>query len=513
MIDLRKLPDPLPIRPLTRPFDVTITPPGSKSITCRAYVLAALAEGESRIIRPLRADDTDHLLKALCTLGAEARWVSGETHDGEDVLIKGVAGRFPRGGHVYLGEGGTPTRFMIACACLAAEPVVVDASPRMRERPIAEGVEMLRQLGATIEYVEQEGRLPVRVTPSESFRGGRMTLQRTESSQFISAVLLIAPVLPKGITCIRTGFLTSESYVDLTLQTIGRWGVVVGHSCFSVSDGTHAWENRPPETKVSFGALRATRLDIEPDASSAVYWMVAAGITPSGKTYMPLVHWPSLQPDMQSVEALNELGIDVDATEGGLGVQGPRSLRWGLDVNAINMPDASLALAVAAVQCHRPSRITGLRTLRVKETDRIAALANELRKVGCTVETGDDWIEITPPPPPPLPEGARANRKDAGSDEPARKSRVDASSGNDPGLPVGQTRRGGQDALATDPVIIETYNDHRMAMSFAVLGLARPGLSIRNPACVSKSYPTFWDDFLKLYPPDDQPRELLDAMQ
>src|SRR5262249_4438456 len=138
-LPLDQLPDPLPIEPLRKPFDVTITPPGSKSITCRAYVLAALAKGESKIIRPLRAEDTDLLLEALSTLGAEARWVKGETHDGEDVYIRGVNGRFPRGGRVYLGDGGTPTRFMIACACLAAEPVIVDASPRMRERPIAEG--------------------------------------------------------------------------------------------------------------------------------------------------------------------------------------------------------------------------------------------------------------------------------------------------------------------------------------------------------------------------------------
>ena len=504
MIDLRRLPDPLPITPLTRPFDVTITPPGSKSITCRAYVLAALAEGESKIIRPLRADDTELLLKALCTLGAEARWVAGESGDGtEDVLIKGVAGRFPRGGHVYLGDGGTPTRFMIACACLAAEPVVVDASPRMRERPIAEGVEMLRQLGAKVEYVEEEGRLPVRVLQSDTLRGGRVSLQPMESSQFISAAMLIAPALREGVTFVRAGFLTSESYVDLTLQIIGHWGVVVGHSCFSESDGTDAWESRPPETQLSSEGLKGKAFVVEPDASSAVHWMVAAGISPTSKAYLPRLQWPSIQPDLQSVDVLDGLGIDVEAIEKGIGVRGPNCLRWGLDVNAINMPDASLALAVAATRCEQRSTITGLRTLRVKETDRIAALANELRKVGCTVETGDDWIEITPPP-----ESAQADNQDAGSDESARKSRIKASPGTDPGLPSGQTRR-----PRSNPIIIETYNDHRMAMSFAVLGLARPGISIRNPACVSKSYPTFWDDFLKLYPPDDQPRELLDAMR
>ena len=215
-LPLDELPDPLPIEPLTKPFDVTITPPGSKSITCRAYVLAALSDGESIISNPLRAEDTDKLLDALCTLGAEARW------DGEDVFIKGVAGKFPKGGEVNLGDGGTPARFMIACACLAAEPVVVDGSNRMRERPVAEGVDMLRQLGATIEYVEEEGRLPVRVVPSELFKGGELKVGRTLSSQFSSALMLIASWLNEGIILRFTEEPTSFSYLMMTFEILGE---------------------------------------------------------------------------------------------------------------------------------------------------------------------------------------------------------------------------------------------------------------------------------------------------
>ncbi len=454
-LPLDQLPDPLPIEPLSKPFDVTITPPGSKSITCRAYVLAALASGESKLIRPLRADDTDLLLKALCTLGADARW------EGEDVYIKGVGGRFPRGGSVNLGDGGTPTRFMIACACLAAEPVTVDGSKRMRERPIAEGVAMLRQLGAKIEYLEAEGRLPVRVTWSE-LKGGRITLKRTITSQFVSAALLIGAFLPGGVAIEYADVPASESYVVLTLKVIDDWnalttGKITGHR---------------GRCSVKPWSVTARDYTIEPDASSAAYWLVAAAMRAGNRVIVPNISRYSNQPDVSLVGAIEDLGTitylgpeNVDLVLEGTG--GYASKDRDRDVFDFSlMPDAAVAFACsAAVQSYK-IRLIGLRTLRVKETDRIAALANELRKVGCTVETGEDWIEITPP---------AANR-------------------DLPGRPP--------NARATDPIVIETYNDHRMAMAFAVLGLAAPNgqrLAIRNPACVAKSYPTFWKDFAKLY--------------
>ncbi len=439
-LPLEELPDPLPIEPLSKPFDVTITPPGSKSITCRAYVLAALADGESKIIRPLRADDTDTLLDALCTLGAEARW------DGEDVYIKGVNGRFPRGGEVNLGDGGAPTRFMIACACLAAEPVVVDGSKRMRERPIAEGVDMLRKLGATIEYVEEEGRLPVRVVPSETFIGGELEIGTTTSSQFISAVMLIAPFTDRGVVLTYAQDPTSASYIALSRCVLGDWGV------------KHLARRR----FWRFGRVIADRIDsmplqnqeysVEADASSASYWLTAVAI--NLHTHIE-IHglrdpWSSAQPDIVFSLIAQDAGIYMEPWPWGVDTFNEGSLA-GRRYTAGNCPDASLVIAVLAAFSEGSSSITGLHTLRHKETDRIAALANELRKIGCTIETTDDSITIDP-----------STRHD-------------------------------------DPVVIETYNDHRMAMAFGVLGLARPGISISNPACVSKSYPTFWRDFAKLY--------------
>jgi 3-phosphoshikimate 1-carboxyvinyltransferase len=493
---LEELPDPLPIEPLDlgRPFDVTITPPGSKSITCRAYVLAALADprsGESRLIRPLRADDTDRLLEALCTLGAEAKWVPGAPgSDGsEDVIIRGVGGRFPRGGRVYLGDGGTPTRFMIACACLAAEPVVVDASPRMRERPIAEGIEMLRQLGARIEYVEEEGRLPVRVVPNTAFRGGELEIGRTQSSQFISALMLMAPWIDRGLTIRFNDEPTSRAYVTLTQMVLRHWGYEVqrgGNQIVMNRRGVHARE-----------------FLIEADASSAAFWFAAAATVPRSRVTIEHLDADSIQPDMEVHGILvRDGGLDDSVGTHGHVLWNRGALR-PLRISGEACPDGVIALAAAAATARGRSTLSGLRTLRVKETDRIAALARELRKVGCAVASGEDWIEITPPRegppqgPPEVPSDAPHSPHAHGQDARATGGRSGSLDAGGAGIRPDPEGRG-----SIKPLIIETYNDHRMAMAFAVLGLAAPGgrrLAIRNPACVRKSYPTFWKDFAKLY--------------
>ncbi len=430
MIDLRqaldRLPDPLPIPAPPRPFDAAISVPGSKSLTCRAYVVAALAEGTSRIIGPLRAADTDGLLAALGTLGAEARW------EGDDVRIRGVGGRFPRGGEINLGDGGAPTRFMIAAACLAAEPVLVDGSPRMRERPVAEGIEMLRRLGARIEYAEEEGRLPVRVIPG-ALRGGPLDVPVTLSSQSISAMLLVAPFLPRGIDLRFSGPITSASYVTLTVNTLMQFGVTV------------------EEFRVCPQRVSGRELQVGRDASSAAYWMIAAAICPRSRVRLMGLTVPFVQPDFRVIKILDSAGTRLLALEDRLEVDGPARLSWPPAIDASGMPDAAVALAAASSLADGPVRIRGLRTLRVKESDRIAALAAELGKLGCGVEADGESIAIDP--------SSRHER----------------------------------------PAVIETYNDHRMAMAFAVLGLARPGLSIRGPACVAKSYPGFWSDLARLY--------------
>lgn len=485
-LPLDQLPDPLPIQPLTKPFDVTITPPGSKSITCRAYVLAALAEGESRIIRPLRADDTDHLLNALCTLGAEARWVRGEDHDGEDVFIRGVAGRFPRGGNLYMGDGGAPTRFMIACACLAKEPVTIDASPRMRERPIAEGVDMLRQLGAKIEYVEQEGRLPVCVVPDQRIKGGQLHVEATKSSQFMSAILLIAPILRRGVDLSIQHPITSESYLDLTVGLL-RWWHIESEFC------NFAAVTPKSTIKIVPQPLAAREFVVETDASGSTYWTMAAALAPDDSLLqIEGLHDWSAQPDAQFAQhILPKFGADVSFTDSALRVR-PGHRQRASEFKMFWLPDAAVTLGAACAVAGQPTTIEGLHTLRVKETDRIAALANELRKVGCTVETGEDWISITPPAP------VKGGVVPAEWLEPRGGTR-DVT----PRASAGAVARHPSDGRGTSkPIIIETYNDHRMAMAFAVLGLNPPNgipLAIRNPKCVAKSYPGFWKDFAKLY--------------
>lgn len=482
-LPLDELPDPLPIVPLERPFDVTITPPGSKSITNRAYVLAALADGESRIIRPLRSDDTDGLLKALCMLGAQARW------DGEDVFIKGVNGRFSRGGSVNLGDGGTPTRFMIAAACLAAEPVVVDGSKRMRERPIAEGVDMLRKLGATIEYVEEEGRLPVRIGPSASFKGGELTVGKTASSQFISAVMLIGPWLERGADICFVDRVTSWPYIALTQSVMYEWEIGVENNLDfdERREGDPTWGALRGSLRIAPQHVHGSSMVVEPDASSAVYWLFAAATTPGSVIRIPHLALESSQPDVGLLPIFYYSGsTEVQSEIDGVRLVGGDRFK-AQSFAGDRIPDGVLAYAGAAALADGTSTITGLHTLRVKETDRIAALANELRKVGCAVETTDDSITITPP-------------RDAAKRAATVRERTDRGEST---LPHG---RGG--SLSTplpygrgsySPVTIETYNDHRMAMSFAVLGLVRPGISIANPKCVAKSYPTFWRDFAKLY--------------
>ena len=427
---------PLPIPILTRRFEATLRPPGSKSITCRAYLLAALAEGESRIVRPLRSADTDGLLAALGTLGAESRW------DGDDVVVTGVAGRFPRGGCVNLGDGGTPARFMLAAALCAREPVEVDGSPRMRERPVAEGLAMLRALGADVTCLGAPEQLPVRIAPPPVHQGGSLALEPTRSSQFISALLLVAPWLGSPLELKHPRGMTSRTYVDLTVDLLRQWGSVV-----ECDEGVAGARQR-----VEPGAVSARTFEIEPDASSAVYWWTAAAIGPAGSQATVAVPARSRQPDAAyPARILERLGAEVRADAAGITVVGHGQLvppSGALDMEA--MPDAAVALGAALARATGTVTVRGLHTLAVKETDRLSAVAAELERVGCAVQRTAEALIIDP--------------------------------------------RAAHDR----PVDVATYGDHRMAMAFAVLGLARGGVRIENPACVSKSYPGFFDDLATL---------------
>lgn len=431
------LPDPLPITPLSRPIDAVARVPGSKSLTNRYLVLAALARGTSRIRGVLRSDDTDRLAGALTTLGARVR----HEGDGTDAVVEGCGGRLPLGGQVDLGDGGTPTRFVLALATLARSDVVVDGSKRMRERPVDEGIGLLRRLGADIDATVVGGveRLPVTVHASGLSRiiGGEIAVGRTASSQFLSAILLIAPALCEATTIRYVEPPTSVSYIALTVHAMRSVGIMV----------TETGDDRgvPVAHRVEPSTVEPFDVKVEPDASSAAYPALAAALVPGSTVRLDGLPGGSLQPDMRLLDALEAMGVGVVRRERHVEVHGPERLR-AIDADCSLFPDAAMALAVACSRADGTSRLRGLRTLRVKESDRIAALATELAKVGCAASHSDDELTIGPCAP----------------DDAAR-------------------------------VTIETYRDHRMAMSFAMLGLARPGIAIADPACVRKSWPGFWE--------------------
>jgi 3-phosphoshikimate 1-carboxyvinyltransferase len=428
--------DSRPCQPVTRPFRALLRVPGSKSITNRLYVLAALSEGVSWVRHPLRADDTDRLLLALNQLGVPTSW------EGDAVRFEGQGGVLPRGGQVDLGDGGTPTRFLLALATLARGAVVIDGSARMRERPIDEGIELLRSLGASIRARRDASaaveRLPVTVEPTGPLRGGVMTVGRTASSQFLSALLLIAPTMREALTLRYTTTPTSESYLDLTIDALRSVGVDVA---VERDDARNLLAHRASPSPIA-----PFDRTVEPDASSVAYAAVAAALVPGAEVILEGIPATSVQPDLELLDALAAMGASVERRADRVVVGGRGELR-PFEGDASRFPDASLALAVACARAKGRSVITGLRTLRVKESDRIAALATELTRIGCRCETTDDSLTIDP---------------------------------------VGVDGR---------PARIETYRDHRIAMSFAALSAALPGLTIADPGCVAKSYPGFWEDF------------------
>ena len=428
--------------------------PGSKSLSNRHLILAALARGSTRLRGLLACDDCDRLLAALDACAISHRV------DGGDLIVDGGADRSERDTTVNLGDGGTPTRFMLAfAAAQRGGACIIDASARMRERPVAEGVAMLRALGGEI-HAENHGvgdhmrlpmRLPMRVRGG-SLRGGRIDIGATASSQFVSALMLVAPALADGIDIHFTDEPTSASYLELSLAALAAAGVnfeVVRRpvllSAASVGGGLARITIAPQP-------IAGGTIDIEPDASSAVYPAAAAVLCGSTVTLEGLARH-SAQPDIGFLDDLAMRGARVEVVGNSTRVSAGKLLR-GHDANYARMPDAAVMAMVLAACADGPSLFTGLATLRVKESDRIAAVATGLRALGATVETGDDWARIHPLP--------AINPAIDPAINPAMK------------------------------VAIDTVNDHRIAMAFAILGLARGGVSIANPGCVGKSWPGFW---------------------
>lgn len=448
------LPDPLPVRPLgviALPRECVLMPPGSKSLTNRALLLAALAEGTSTLHGALRgADDTERMLAALASLGVG---IAAE-RDGS-LRITGVAGRFdPPADALNLNNAGTATRFLAAAALLADGPVVIDGNERMRQRPIGELIEALRHMGADVEELGSPGCPPLRITAPESLESleHEVGFGRTQSSQFLSALLLIGPWLPFGLTMRLTAAPTSPTYLEMTLGLLEDLGALVRRSV----------DNRVLRVASEDGrGLTAFDLDIEPDASGATYFWAAAALFPRVRVAIAGLDETSLQGDARFPELLARMGAGVESvptTPPAIRVTGGDSIRPIL-ADMEGMPDAAVTLAVVCAFASGPSVIRGVRTLRVKETDRIAALQTELAKVGVVLDADvnddPDTMTITPP-------------------------------------------AGGIDCSPQAPrVEFDTYRDHRMAMALALVGLRRPNVFIRDPGCVDKTYPDYWADLAR----------------
>ncbi|MFM9957213.1 MAG: 3-phosphoshikimate 1-carboxyvinyltransferase, partial [Phycisphaerales bacterium] len=464
------MPRELELCPCSGGFDVAVRPPGSKSLTNRALLLAALAEGES-VLRGclLDADDARVMIEALRQLGAGVE-VRDDATWGNEVRVRGVAGRFRVGAsgvELNLNNAGTATRFLAAAACLADGPVVIDGNPRMRLRPIGELVELMRRLGVRVDELGAPGCVPLRVQPCQPV-GGSIDVGVTLSSQYVSALLLIAPWMEKGLEVRFTAAPTSPSYIDMTLRLLREVGCAT-----ALRD--ESWKR----ARVSHGGgkgLGEFVVDIEPDASGATYFWGAAAVVPGASATVLGLPEDSMQGDAWFKALLCRMGAGL-GEERRTEEQAERIHRddaralvgrtlTGIDADLSLMPDTAMTAAAAACFASGPTILRGLRTLRVKETDRLAALQNELSKIGVKVEiesyvteggVADELMRITPPI-----EG------------------VDCSRG-------------------AGRVEFETYDDHRMAMSLAIIGLRRPNVVIRDPGCVAKTYAGFWGEWAGLY--------------
>lgn len=423
------LPETLEIQPLTGPLEApSVRVPGSKSISNRALLLAALAEGSSELRGTLDSDDTRVMIAALRALGARIELAA----DG-GMQITGVAGK-PRVPEsvIDVRASGTAARFLTAALALVSGPTRLDGIPRMRQRPIQDLVDAMNALGASM-TTESPGGCPPVASRGGGFAGGEATVDASRSSQYVSAVLQVAPYAQRDVRLrLKDGVLVSKPYVDVTLAVMREFGAEVG----IVDAATLQVSTAKP--------YRGRVYTIEPDASTAAYFFGAAALT-GGHVRVLDLPGHSAQADMGVLGVLERMGATVERKPNAVEVRGPAAGLVGVDVDMNSMPDAVLALAVTAAFAKSETVIRNVANLRIKESDRLAALETELRKLGAEAETGPDWLRIRP----------------------------------------GKLRA----------AKIATYDDHRMAMAFALAGLKVPGVVIEDPACVSKSWPEYFDAF------------------
>lgn len=410
--------------------------PGSKSISNRVLLLAALAEGVTEVEALLASDDTHVMLDALHRLG-----VNWRRHEGTDnYRVEGVGGAFPvKYANLFLGNAGTAYRSLTAACAFAHGDYTLSGVPRMHERPIGDLVDALRQAGAQIDYTENEGFPPLHILPPEP-RDTEIAVKGNVSSQYLTGLLLAAPLLGRQVSVRVEGELISKPYVEITLNLMQRFGVEVrreGWARFIVPAATYKGPGR---------------VQVEGDASSASYFL-AAGAIGHGPVRVEGVGRDSIQGDVRFAEALARMGAEMSFGPNWMECRlGCADKLHALDLDCNHIPDAAMTLAILALFAEGTTTLKNIASWRVKETDRIAAMATELRKLGARVEEGADYIRVTPP------------------------------------------------AKLTPNAVIDTYDDHRMAMCFSLVALAGVPIRINDPKCVNKTFPGYWDAFKSICP-------------
>lgn len=431
--------------PVAGPVHGTARPPGSKSLTNRALVCAALADGTSVLHGALASDDTAVMIDSLRKMGMEVT----EDAAAETITVRGTAGHIPsQGAELFIGNSGTTIRFLAAVCALGHGTFRLDGVPRMRERPIGDLIGALAQCGVSIRALSPGGCPPV-VIEGRGLPGGRVTVRGDISSQFLSGLLLAAPCAAGPIDLHVDGTLVSIPYVQMTLDVMKAFGVTV--------ESHTSGDYRVPAPQ----SYCARQYNIEPDASAASYFWAAAAMT-QGCVKVTGLSLSSLQGDVRFCECLAQMGCEVTYAADSITVTG-RPLH-GIDVDMNAISDTVQTLSVVALLADGPTTIRGVGHIRHKETDRIGNLAIELRKLGASVDVLPDGLRIAP--------GSAQ-----GSSCPLR------------------------------PAEIETYDDHRMAMSLALAGLVQKGVVILNPGCTAKTYPGFFEDMEALITsrPNSQP--------
>ncbi len=413
------------------PVDADVEIPGSKSYTNRALIVAALAEGTSRLSGALFSDDTDCMAAALATLGVA---IDAEP-EGSSFTVRGAGGRIPiERAELHIGNSGTSARFLTAYVSLGRGSFTLDGVDRMRQRPIQDLLDGLHHLGVCARSKLGNGCPPV-VVEADGVRGGRTSMGGGRSSQFFTALLLVAPYAQQDVHIEVIGDLVSKPYVDITIGIMSEFGVEVhneDYGAFHVACGQR---------------YKARSYNVEPDASNASYFLAAAALT-GGRVRVSGLTRRSAQGDVRFVDVLERMGCRVLEYPDAIEVRGPRQLA-GVDVDLNATPDLVQTLCALAPFASGPITVRNVANLRLKETDRIAALETELHKLGVEVRTWEDGLTVHP------------------------AERVRAAE-------------------------LDTYDDHRMAMSLALIGLATPGIVINDPQCVSKTFPTYFECLQKL---------------